>query len=253
MTWLENLILGTVEGLTEFLPVSSTGHLMMVSELLGLSSDKVDTYIISIQFGAVLAIVWLYRERFFKNLQFYYTLFVGFIPAAILGFLFDDFLENLLKMPFIVGITLILIGIVLLFAEKWFPQGKTTVKDLSYKQAFKIGLIQCIAMVPGVSRSASTILGGLFCGMTKVAATEFSFFLAVPTLTAAGGYKILKNWDQLSQDQIGEIAVGNIIAFITAAIAVKFFIQLVQKKGFAWFGIYRILAGTAFLLYLWIQ
>lgn len=253
MTWLENLILGTVEGLTEFLPVSSTGHLMMVSELLGLKASKVDTYIISIQFGAVLAIVWLYRDRFFKNLPFYYTLLVGFIPAAILGVLFDNFLEKLLQMPLVVGITLIFIGIVLLFSEKWFPQGSTTVNELTYKQAFKIGLIQCIAMIPGVSRSASTILGGLFCGMSKVAATEFSFFLAVPTLTAAGGYKILKNWNQLSKDQIGEIAVGNVIAFITAAIAVKFFIQLVQRKGFAWFGIYRILAGSAFLLYLWFR
>lgn len=253
MTWLENLLLGIVEGLTEYLPVSSTGHLMMASELMGLDPKSVDTYIISIQFGAILSVVWLYRDRFFKSISFYTKLFVGFLPAAILGLLLDDWLEALLQTPMVVGFTLILVGIFLLFMDKWLPGGQKSVDDLSYIDAAKIGLIQSVAMIPGVSRSASSIAGGLFCGMSRVAATEFSFFLAVPTLTAAGGYKLLKNWDSLSSSQLGDIAIGNAVAFVTAAIAVKFFITLVQKRGFAWFGVYRIVAGLAFLSYLWLR
>jgi undecaprenyl-diphosphatase len=254
MTWVENLILSVIEGITEYLPVSSTGHLMMAGEILKLDATQIDTYIISIQFGAILAVITAYPHRFFnfKNHKFYLNLFAGFLPAAVLGLMFDDFLEKLLQTPAIVGFTLILIGIFLLFMEKILPEGEKTVDDLSYKDAMKIGLVQSFAMVPGVSRSAASIAGALGCKLSRVAATEFSFYLAVPTLTAAGLYKLLKNWDKLSASQIQDIALGNVFSFITALLAIRFFIQLVKSKGFAWFGYYRIAAGLAFLLYLYL-
>jgi len=255
MTWLENLILAVIEGITEYLPVSSTGHMMMAGQMLKLDSAKIDTYIITVQFGAILAIVALYYKRFFnfRDLSFYLKLIAGFIPAAVLGFLFDDFLEQLLQTPAIVGVTLVGIGVFLLFMEKWLPAGIKTTDTMNYADAFKIGLVQSIAMIPGVSRSAATIAGSLGCKLSKEAATEFSFFLAVPTLSAAGVYKLYKNWDSLSATQVQDIAIGNVISFVTAILAVKFFINLVKNNGFKWFGWYRIAAGSLFLIYLWMQ
>jgi len=254
MTWVENLILSLIEGITEYLPVSSTGHLMMAGEILKLDAAKIDTYIITVQFGAILAVIVAYPKRFFafKDYNFYLKLFAGFLPAAVLGLMFDDFLETLLQTPVIVGFTLILVGIFLLFMEKLLPEGDKDVDNITYKDALKIGLVQSFAMVPGVSRSAASIAGALGCKLSRVAATEFSFFLAVPTLTAAGLYKLLKNWDSLSASQLQDIGLGNIFSFITALIAIRFFIQLVKTKGFAWFGYYRIAAGLAFLLYLYL-
>ncbi len=254
MTWLENAILAVVEGLTEYLPVSSTGHLMMFKEWLKLSGNQLDTYMISIQFGAIFSVVVLYWKRFFtKNwFSFYTKLLVGFIPAAVLGFLFDDLLESLLQTPVIVGIMLIAVGCFLVFMDQILKPGNKEVEDVSYKDAAIIGLIQTIAMIPGTSRSAATIAGGLGCKLSKSAATEFSFFLAIPTLSAAAAYKVLKNWSQLSASNISDIAIGNIISFITAAIAVKFFIGIVKSKGFAFFGYYRIAIGTVFLLSLYL-
>lgn len=255
MTWLQNLILSVIEGITEYLPVSSTGHMMMAGEVMGLDLKQIDTYIISIQFGAVLSVVVLYWKRFFnfKSWDFYLKLVAGFIPAAVLGLLFDDFLETLLQTPVIVGITLVLVGLLLLRIEKILPEGKKDVDSMSLKDAFIIGIVQSVAMIPGVSRSAASIAGALGCKMSRVSATEFSFFLAVPTLTAAGLYKLLKNWETLSSQQLGDIALGNILSFITAAIAVKFFIELVKKKGFVIFGVYRICVGLAFLGFLWLR
>lgn len=255
MTWLENLVLAVIEGITEYLPVSSTGHMMMAGEVMGIDLGSIDTYIISIQFGAVLSVVALYWKRFFdfKSWQFYVKLIAGFIPAAILGLLFDDFLETLLQTPVVVGIALVLVGLLLLRIEKILPEGEKTVDSMSFKDAFVIGIVQSVAMIPGVSRSAASIAGALGCKLSRVAATEFSFFLAVPTLAAAGMYKLLKHWDELSVNQVSDIAVGNVISFITAAIAVKFFIELVKKKGFFAFGIYRILVGLAFLTFLWVK
>jgi undecaprenyl-diphosphatase len=254
MTWVENLILSLIEGITEYLPVSSTGHLMMAGRILKLDAASIDTYIITVQFGAILAVIAAYPQRFFsfRDYTFYLKLFAGFIPAAILGLMFDDFLETLLQTPVIVGFTLILVGIFLLFMEKLLPEGEKTVNQITYKDALKIGLIQSFAMVPGVSRSAASIAGALGCKLSRVAATEFSFFLAVPTLTAAGLYKLMKNWDDLSTSQLQDIALGNIFSFITALFAIRFFIQLVKTRGFAWFGYYRITAGLAFLLYLYL-
>jgi len=252
MTWIENLILAIVEGVTEYLPVSSTGHLMMSGKFLGLDLNKIDTYIITVQFGAILAVVALYWKKFidFKSWQFYVKLLVGFIPAAILGLLLDDYLEAMLQTPVIVGITLVVVGAFLLFMDKVLPGGEKTVETMSYKDALIIGTVQSAAMIPGVSRSAASIAGALGCKLNKVAATEFSFFLAVPTLTAAGGYKLLKNWDKLDASQLQDIAIGNTISFITAILAIKFFIGLVKKHGFVWFGIYRIGIGLFFLAWL---
>lgn len=254
MTLVENVILSIVEGITEYLPVSSTGHLMMFSEWLNVKGEQLDTYIISIQFGAILSVVVLYWKKFFQKnwWPFYQKLIVGFIPAAVLGLLFDDFLEQLLQTPAIVGIMLVLVGILLLFAEKLLPEGEKEVDDITHLDAFIIGFVQTFAMIPGTSRSAATILGGLGRKLKKTAATEFSFFLAIPTLTAAAGYKILKNWEQLNSDNLTDIAWGNVISFFTAAIAVTYFIKIVQRTGFKWFGVYRIIIGSIFLLTLYL-
>lgn len=250
MTLIENLILSVVEGITEYLPVSSTGHLMMFSEWMKLEGDQLDTYIISIQFGAILSVVVLYWKRFFQPnwFSFYQKLIVGFIPAAILGLAFDDFLEKLLQTPVIVGVMIIAVGILLLFIDKILPEGTKEVDDITLKDAFIIGTVQTFAMIPGTSRSAATIMGALGRKLSKKAATEFSFFLAIPTLSAAAAYKLLKNWDALSAENLSDIAIGNVISFLTAALAVKFFIQIVQRNGFKWFGIYRIAIGTLFLI-----
>jgi len=254
MTLVENLILAVIEGLTEYLPVSSTGHMMMAGEILKLNPAEIDTYIITVQFGAILSVVVLYYKQFlnFKNFSFYLKLIAGFFPAAVLGLMFDDFLETLLQTPVIVGFTLVIVGVFLLFMEKWLPEGEKTTETMSYMDAFKIGIVQSVAMIPGVSRSASSIAGALGCKLSRVAATEFSFFLAVPTLMAAGAYKLLKNWDKLSTSQVQDIAVGNVISFFTAMLAIRFFIGMVKTRGFAFFGIYRIIAGLAFLAFLYL-
>ncbi len=249
MTLFENLVLSVVEGLTEYLPVSSTGHLMMFQHWLGIKDQNIDTYIISIQFGAILSVVFLYWKRFFQKnwLPFYSKLLIGFIPAAVLGLIFDDLLEKLLQTPMIVAFTLIIVGIFLVFMDKILKPGEKTVDTMTFTDAFIIGIIQSFAMIPGTSRSASTIAGALGRKLSKTAATEFSFFLAIPTLSAAASYKMLKNWDTLSSSNLSDIAVGNILSFITAFFAVKFFIQIVQKNGFHIFGYYRIIIGLVFL------
>lgn len=250
MTFFENIILSVVEGLTEYLPVSSTGHLMMFKEWLKLEGNQLDTYMISIQFGAILSVVVLYWKRFFQPnwFTFYQKLFVGFLPAAILGLAFDDLLEQLLQTPVIVGVMLIAVGILLLVIDKILPEGNREIEHITNKDALIIGTIQTFAMIPGTSRSAATIMGALGRKLSKKAATEFSFFLAIPTLSAAAGYKVLKNWDALSAENLSDIAIGNLISFFTAALAVKFFIGMVQKNGFKWFGVYRIVIGALFLI-----
>jgi len=233
MTWIENLILAVVEGITEFLPVSSTGHLMLTRELLGMSPSDHETYLIAIQFGAIASVLTLYWRKFF----------------SANAWKFDDLLEEMLKAPWIPGITLVVFGFVLLKIETLFPPGNKEINDLTFAESVKIGLFQCLAMIPGVSRSAATIAGGLFGKLSRHAATEFSFLLALPTLTAAGGYKMLKHWDTLTASQFNDILLGNIISFITAFFAVKYFIQYIQSKGFAIFGYYRIALGSLFLIY----
>jgi undecaprenyl-diphosphatase len=252
MTWLENVILSVVEGVTEFLPVSSTGHLMLTREWLGMKSDENSTFIIAIQFGAILSVLSIYWKRLIgpEAKHLIPILFVGFIPAAIFGLLFDDLLDKLLQAPWIAGVNLVIFGVVLLFIEKIFPQGEKEIRDLTIKDAFWVGMFQCLAiLLPGVSRSASGIAGGLHTKLSRKAATEFTFLLALPTLSAAAGYKLLKDIDNLNSQQLIEIGWGSLFSFITALIAVKFFVGYVQKFGFKVFGYYRIAIGSIFLIW----
>jgi len=248
MTVFEAIILAVIEGLTEFLPVSSTGHMIIGSSLMGIAEDPfVKMFTVAIQFGAILSVVVLYYRRFFQSFQFYFKLFVAFLPAAIFGFLFMDYIDMLLENVIVVAVMLVLGGIVLLFVDKWFKSDQG--KDVDYPKAFKIGLFQVIAMVPGVSRSAATIIGGLSQKLTKKAAAEFSFFLAVPTMFAATGYKMLQYYldEGFKSEDLDVLIIGNVIAFIVAMLAIKSFVSYVTRHGFKVFGYYRILVGLVIL------
>lgn len=252
MTFLEAVVLAIVEGLTEFLPVSSTGHMVLTSSVMGIaSSEFVKMFTVAIQFGAILSVLVLYWKRFFQSISFYIKLGIAFIPAAVIGFLFNNYIDMVLENPIVVAIALLLGGIVLLFVDKWFAaneqQGTT---EVTPKNAFMVGLFQVIAMIPGVSRSAATIIGGLSQKLTRTAAAEFSFFLAVPTMFAATAYKMLKYHKNVgfTSADFGVLAVGNIVAFIVAIIAIKGFIGFLTKHGFKVFGWYRIVVGAAILL-----
>lgn len=250
MTFLEAVIIAIVEGLTEFLPVSSTGHMIIAQELLGMEiNDFVKAFTVSIQFGAILSVVVLYWRKFIQSLNFYYKLFIAFIPAAIIGFLAGDLIDSMLENVAVVAIMLVLGGIVLVFVDRWFkPQPPD--QPISYPSAFKIGLFQCIAMIPGVSRSAATIIGGMTQKLDRKTAAEFSFFLAVPTMLAASVYKLLQNYKSIDASNIDLLIVGNVVAFIVAMIAIKTFISLLTRFGFKWFGYYRIIVGLVILIML---
>ncbi|MCO5257066.1 MAG: undecaprenyl-diphosphate phosphatase [Lentimicrobium sp.] len=248
MTVIEAIIIAIVEGITEFLPVSSTGHMIITQELLGMKIDDfVKAFTVNIQFGAILSVVVLYWKRFFQSLQFYYKLFVAFIPAAVIGFLAGDFIDSMLESVVVVAVMLVLGGVVLVFVDKWFnkPVADQTV---TYPTAFKIGLFQCIAMIPGVSRSAATIIGGMTQKLDRKTAAEFSFFLAVPTMFAAAGYKLMQNYQTITAENIDILLIGNAVAFVVAMIAIKSFISFLTKYGFRVFGYYRILVGLAILI-----
>lgn len=253
MNFLEAIILAIIEGLTEFLPVSSTGHMIIGSSLMGIAEDDfTKLFTIVIQLGAILSVVVIYFKRFFQSVNFYLKLFVAFIPAAILGVLLSDRIDDLLESPLTVSISLVIGGIVLLFVDKWFnkPVIKEE-KEISYLTALKIGFFQCIAMIPGVSRSAATIVGGMSQKLTRSAAAEFSFFLAVPTMLGATAKKVMdffKEGNSFTGEQINLLIVGNIIAFIVAFLAIKSFISFVSKNGFKVFGIYRIVVGLTILI-----
>lgn len=250
MTWLEAFIIAIVEGLTEFLPVSSTGHMILTEGILGMkSNDFVQAFIINIQFGAILAVVVLYWKRFFQSMNFYYKLFVAFLPAAFFGLLLNDYIESLLESVYVVAVMLIIGGIILVFVDKWFDDTAENGKDdVTYKDALAIGFFQILAMVPGVSRSAATIIGGMVKKLNKKAAAEFSFFLAVPTMVAASGYKLLKNHEAITSDNIGLLIFGNVIAFIVAMLAIKSFISFLTSHGFKVFGYYRIVVGVIIII-----
>lgn len=250
MTVFQAIIIAIVEGITEFLPISSTGHMIITQELLGMEIDDfVKAFTVNIQFGAILSVVILYWKRFFQTLEFYYKLFVAFIPAAVIGLLAGDFIDMLLENVVVVAVMLVAGGIVLLFVDKWFNKPAED-QSISYPTAFKIGLFQCIAMIPGVSRSAATIVGGMAQKLNRKTAAEFSFFLAVPTMFAASGYKLLKNYSTITSENISILLIGNVIAFVVAMLAIKFFISFLTKHGFKWFGYYRILVGLAILIML---
>jgi len=253
MGWFEAIIIAIVEGLTEFLPVSSTGHMIITQGILGVKSTEfVKAFIVIIQFGAILSVIVLYWKRFFQTLNFYYKLFVGFIPAAVFGFLLSEHIDNLLENVTVVAMSLVFGGVLMLFVDKWFTKPEEC-KDITYKNAFIIGLYQCIAMIPGVSRSMATIVGGMSRGLSRKQAAEFSFFLAVPTMAAASGYKMLKLFTseggvEILKENAWELVIGNIVAFAVAMFAIKFFIEFITKYGFKLFGWYRIILGTVILV-----
>ena len=254
MSILEVIILAIVEGITEFLPISSTGHMIIVSTLLGIQHDPfVKVFEVCIQLGAILAVVVLYFKRFFKDLNFYYKLFVGFLPTGILGLLLKSKIDQLLENVQVVAISLLAGGIVLLFVDRLFASDEKTDKtEVDFKTAFWIGLIQAISMIPGVSRSASTIIGGLAQKLTRKTAAEFSFFLAVPTMFAATGKSLLDEHELImdSLDKVWLLLLGNAIAFVVAYLAMNSFVTYLNKHGFRVFGIYRIILGLTILILL---
>lgn len=268
MDIFQSIIIAIVEGLTEFLPVSSTGHMIIAEEALGVEhNDFVNAFTVIIQFGAILSVVWLYWKRFFHlnevpagatglkafliRYDFYWKLLVAFIPAAVIGFLLGDFIDSLLENVTVVAVMLVIGGVLMLFVDKWFNRPDTA--PLTEKRALTIGFYQCIAMIPGVSRSMATIVGGMQQGLSRKDAAEFSFFLAVPTMFAATAYKLLKlviepESLKLLSDNLGVLLIGNVVAFIVALLAIKFFISYVTKYGFKAFGYYRIIVGAAIII-----
>jgi undecaprenyl-diphosphatase len=242
------IILAIIEGLTEFLPVSSTGHMIIASSIMGIAADPfVKLFTIAIQLGAILSVVVLYYKRFLQSIDFYFKLVVAFIPAAVFGFLFSKKIDELMESALTVGITLFVGGIILLFVDKWFNKPVVTKeKNISYPTALKIGFFQCLAMIPGTSRSAATIVGGMSQKLTRTAAAEFSFFLAVPTMLAATAKKLLdyfKDGHHFTGEEIKLLAIGNVIAFVVAMLAIRTFITFLEKRGFVLFGWYRIIIG----------
>ena len=252
MSIIEAIVIAIVEGLTEFLPISSTGHMIIAEKIMGVEdNDFTKLFTVGIQLGAILAVVVLYWKKFvdFKSWHFYLKLLIAVIPALVLGFIFSDKIDSLLESSLTVAITMIAGGIVLLFIDNVFNAPKIeTEEQISFPKAFIIGCWQCIAMIPGVSRSAASIIGGMQQSLTRKLAAEFSFFLAVPTMAAATGYKLLKGYKTLNTEHIKLLAVGNVVAFIVAMLAIKFFIGFLQKHGFKLFGYYRIIGGIILLV-----
>ncbi|HEY0676952.1 MAG TPA: undecaprenyl-diphosphate phosphatase [Chitinophagaceae bacterium] len=255
MTLFEAIIIAIVEGITEFLPISSTGHMIITNALFGIEEDRfTKTFVVAVQLGAILAVVALYWRKFFdfKRWQFYVKLIVAVIPALVLGFLFEDQIDSLLESPTTVAIMLLIGGVFLLFIDRVFAKHPIDKEEeVTFGKAFVIGLWQCLAMIPGVSRSAASIIGGMQQKLTRRLAAEFSFFLAVPTMMAATGYKLLKEYDVIQAEEVKLLVIGNVVAFIVAILAIKFFIGFLQKYGFRLFGIYRIIAGVVLLVLIW--
>jgi len=277
MTALEAVAIAVVEGITEFLPISSTGHMIITEALLGMNIDEfTKAFTVNIQFGAILSVVVLYWKRFLPDISsiqkkkikssnkvirsvklffmriiqswsFYKKLLVAFLPAAVIGFLANDLIDSLLENVLVVAITMLLGGILLLFVDNWFKKEKAN-QEITYPTALKIGFWQCIAMIPGVSRSAASIIGGMQQKLSRTNAAEFSFFLAVPTMAAASGYKLLKLVSDpagvsMLSENLMTLLIGNVVSFFVALIAIKTFITFLQKHGFKVFGWYRIVVG----------
>jgi len=257
MTTVQNIIISIVEGLTEFLPISSTAHMRITENLLGISNtDKfTETFTVAIQLGAILSVVVLYWRKFFdfKNWQFYAKLLVAVIPALIFGKLFSEQIDSFLEKPLFIALIMIAGGIIFLFIDNIFKVHTIdSEKKVSFLTSLKIGLFQCLAILfPGLSRSAATIIGGMSLKLTRNAAAEFSFFLAVPTMLAATGYKLFKyykDYGGFSSNEIKQLAIGNVVAFVVALLAIKFFIGFLKKHGFKVWGYYRIIVGIALLI-----
>ncbi|HSH71721.1 MAG TPA: undecaprenyl-diphosphate phosphatase [Methylophilaceae bacterium] len=259
---LKAFILGIVEGATEFLPVSSTGHLIIVGDLLNFNDDRGKVFEIVIQLGAVLAVVWEYRAKFSHVLvslpkeqasqRLVINLLIAFMPAAIFGLAFHHLIKEYLFSPITVAIALIVGGFAILLIEKNLPVADTqTVDEMDWKHALKVGFAQCLALFPGVSRSGATIMGGLLFGLSRKTATEFSFFLAVPMMVAATVFDLAKSGSLLSKDDIGIFIVGFVTAFVSALIAVRVLIRYVSHNDFRAFAYYRIIFGILVLAYFW--
>jgi len=267
MTYWHALLLAIVEGITEFLPVSSTGHMIIASALLGIPPTPFfKLYLVVIQLGAILSVFVVYYKRFFQSIDFYLKLFVAFLPIVVVGLLFKKHIDALLESVMTVAVMLVIGGVVLLFIDRWFPQeepnkGGHPVTNPSFKEALIIGLFQCLAVVPGTSRSAATIIGGLTQRLTRKAAAEFAFFLAMPTMAAAAVKDIYDYYKEakaagvdishlFSGTELKQLALGNAVAFVVALLAIRLFVGFVAKYGFRAFGIYRIIAGGILLIML---
>ena len=250
MNTLQAIVLAIIEGITEFLPISSTGHMIIASSFYGIAQeDFTKLFTIVIQLGAILSVLVLYFKRFFQSFDFYFKLLVGFIPAVVLGLLFSKKIDELLESPVMVAISLLVGGIILLKVDEWFNTSEET--EITYTKAVKIGLFQCLAMIPGVSRSGASIVGGMSQKLSRTAAAEFSFFLAIPTMLGATAKKCFDYYQDgyvLTGEQINLLVIGNIVAFIVALLAIKSFITFLSNRGFKIFGYYRIAAGLILLL-----
>lgn len=280
MDALQAIIIAIVEGITEFLPISSTGHMIIAQKILGVpSSEFVKAFTVNIQFGAIISVIVLYWKRFVlikaerpsfvhvssnglvgriqkmlityePSITFYKKLFVAFLPAAVIGFVLSDLIDSMLENVAVVAVSLILGGIILLFIDKMFGNPSED-QEVTYKKALKIGLYQCVAMIPGVSRSAATIIGGMASKLTRQNAAEFSFFLAVPTMFAASAYKLLKDYSILLEgNNLYILLIGNVVSFIVAMVAIKYLMKYLTHHGFRVFGWYRILVGAIILILL---
>lgn len=252
MTLLQAIIIAIVEGITEFLPISSTGHMIIAQALLGVQpSQFVKAFTVIIQFGAITSVLFLYWKRFFQSIDFYYKLIVAFIPAAIMGLLFGDMIDDMLEQVDIVAVSLLLGGWILIYSDKWFAQNKEKEEQpTTYKNAFFVGLFQCIALIPGVSRSAATMIGGMVNGWNRKQAAEFSFFLAVPTMFAASmkkTYDVVKIDYHIITNNWWIMLVGCAVAAVVAWISIKYLMMVLQNKGFAYFGWYRVILGATIL------
>jgi undecaprenyl-diphosphatase len=255
MSIFQTIIIAIVQGITEFLPVSSTGHMIIAQKIMSIqSTDFVKEFTVIIQFGSILSVLVLYWKRFFQSVDFYWKLMIAFLPAAIIGFTLSKYIDQLLENVTVVAIMLVIGGVFMLFVDTWFNK-PTEDQTIGWKRALKIGFFQCIAMIPGVSRSMATIVGGMTTKLSRKNAAEFSFFLAVPTMAVASGYKLTK----LLTDPAGmtmittnlvTLLVGSVVAFLVAMAAIKFFIGFVTKYGFKAFGYYRIVVGVVILILL---
>lgn len=262
LLYLKALLLGIIEGLTEFLPISSTGHLIIAEDLLGFNGDSSKTFTIVIQLGAILAVCWHYHAKLFnlartlrndsRSKCFALNLLIAFAPAAVLGWLFHSTIKEYLFTPFSVAIALVLGGLVILWIERRYHTPRIeSVEQLRWGDALKIGLCQAVSLIPGTSRAGATIMGGLFFGLSRRAATEFSFFLAIPTMFAATLYDLYKNWDALRIQDLWLITTGFIAAFLSALLAVKALLAFVSSHSFKAFAYYRIIFGALVFIYFW--
>lgn len=257
MDLLEAIVLAVIEGITEFLPVSSTGHMIIASSFFGIAQDDfTKLFTIVIQLGTILSVVVLYFKRFFQSVDFYFKLFVAFLPAVVLGLLLNDVIDSLLESPVTVAVSLVIGGVLLLKVDDWFgkysdPENSDNAQSITYLTALKIGFFQCLAMIPGVSRSGASIVGGMSQKLSRTTAAEFSFFLAIPTMLGATVKKLYDYYKAgfvLNDEQVNLLIVGNVVGFIVAMIAIKSFIGYLSKNGFKMFGYYRIAAGITILI-----